>query len=131
VTITAGGGVIITEDTYEFLFRIRAYQPGEITINDQTYHRSLIVSAQQIIADWTPQSFQELKPEDWSQIIDLKPAVLLLGTGQYFKLPHPKLLAPMYAEKISIESMDTAAACRTYTALAAEGRKVVAALLIK
>jgi uncharacterized protein len=32
---------------------------------------------------------------------------------------------------IGVETMDTAAACRTYNILASEGRKVVALLLIE
>jgi uncharacterized protein len=35
------------------------------------------------------------------------------------------------AQRIGIETMDTAAACRTYNILAAEGRHVVAALLVE
>jgi uncharacterized protein len=34
-------------------------------------------------------------------------------------------------QRIGLETMDTAAACRTYNLLLAEGRKVVAALLIE
>ena len=35
------------------------------------------------------------------------------------------------ARGIGVETMDTAAACRTYNILASEGRKVVAVLLIE
>jgi uncharacterized protein len=34
------------------------------------------------------------------------------------------------AARIGVETMDTAAACRTYNVLAAEGRRVMAALLV-
>jgi uncharacterized protein len=39
------------------------------------------------------------------------------------------LLKPLIDARIGIETMDTAAACRTYNVLLAEGRSVVAALL--
>ena len=35
------------------------------------------------------------------------------------------------AQRIGIETMDTAAACRTYNVLASEGRVVLAALLLE
>jgi len=35
------------------------------------------------------------------------------------------------ARRTGVETMDTAAACRTYNILAAEGRRVVAALLVE
>ena len=39
--------------------------------------------------------------------------------------------APLIARNIGLETMDLQAACRTYNVLMAEGRKVVAALLIE
>ena len=35
------------------------------------------------------------------------------------------------ARRLGLETMDTAAACRTYNILASEGRNVVAALLLE
>jgi len=122
--------MILTQDTNEASFQIRAYQPGSITVNDSVYRHSLIISANQLIPDWPPQSLPELKPEHWASVLKLNPEVILLGTGQTFKLPHPSVLAPIYQQKIGVESMDTGAACRTFMALSAEGRRVAAALLI-
>ena len=42
----------------------------------------------------------------------------------------PALLRNLMSKRIGIETMDTAAACRTYNVLAGESRKVVAALLL-
>jgi uncharacterized protein len=122
--------MILSQDASDALFQIRAYQPGFITVNENTYTHSLIVSPQQLMTDWPPQSLAALTPADWSAVLAMNPTVILLGTGRQFTMPHPRLLAPVYERKIGIESMDTASACRTYTALAAEGRRVLAALLI-
>ncbi|MEO5785643.1 MAG: MTH938/NDUFAF3 family protein, partial [Casimicrobiaceae bacterium] len=43
---------------------------------------------------------------------------------------HPRLTRALAAAGVGIEVMDTAAACRTYNILAAEGRRVTAALLL-
>ncbi len=123
--------MILTQDTSDAPFQIRAYGDGIITVNENVYQKSLIISAQTLITDWPPQSFQELTEKDWAPVLDLKPELVLLGTGRQFKMPHPSLLAPLYLKKIGVESMDTGAACRTYTALIAEGRNVVAALIIQ
>jgi uncharacterized protein len=44
-------------------------------------------------------------------------------------VPWRGLLRPLIDAGIGVETMDTAAACRTYNVLLAEGRSVVAALL--
>jgi uncharacterized protein len=122
--------MLITKDTNDALFQIRAYRPGFITVNDQVYQHSLIITAQKLIDDWSPQSLLTFTPENWSPVLELNPEIILLGTGRRFKMPHPSLLAPVYARKIGVESMDTGAACRTFMALVAEGRIVAAALLV-
>ena len=40
------------------------------------------------------------------------------------------LIAPLAAQRIGVETMDTPAACRTYNILAQEGREVAVALLL-
>lgn len=122
--------MILNQDSSDAKFQIRAYELGRITVNETVYQHSLIISAEHLISDWRPQSLQELKPEHWQAALALKPEVILLGTGERFQMPAQHLLAPVYQQKLGVEIMDTRAACRTYMALIAEGRKVLAALLI-
>ncbi len=123
--------MVITEDKNEGQYQIRAYEPGQITVNDQVYRHSLIISANTLITDWPPQSLPELTDQYFSEIIALKPELVILGTGLQFTMPKASLFAPLYQHKIGIESMGTRAACRTFIALSSEGRNVVGALLIK
>lgn len=118
-------------DNSDAYYRIREYKAGQITINDQVYARSLIVTGSRLIDNWSPQSFSELKTEHWAPVLELRPDIVLLGTGLKFIMPKPLLLSPLYQHHIAVESMDTAAACRTFTALSSEGRAVLAALLIQ
>ncbi len=122
--------MILSKDNSNAAFQIRSYKPGSLTVNEQVYQGSIIVMPDRIVTDWQPQSLAEFKSEDWGPVIALKPEIVLFGTGSSFKMPSPPLLAPLYIHKIAIESMDTAAACRTYMALISEGRKVAAALII-
>jgi len=55
--------------------------------------------------------------------------LLLLGLGRRIAPVPPALRVWLKGEGIAVEPMDTGAACRTYTVLIAEDRRVAAALL--
>ena len=81
--------------------------------------------------EWSCTRFEDIKIEDFEQIAKLDPAVVIFGSGQRIRFPQPALIAPLIARNIGLETMDLQAACRTYNVLMAEGRKVVADLLIE
>lgn len=120
----------LTLDGNSASFQIRAFQPGQIQINDQLLTHSVIVSATTLITDWPPQKIEELKAEHLEIIFDLGPAILLIGTGTKLQFPSIELYGNLINHGIGVEIMDTSAACRTYNALTAEDRNVVAALVI-
>ena len=121
----------LTEDTNHCQYQIQAYHPGKITINDVLYTKSLILTPDVLISDWGPQSLADLSAHHLEKILELKPEIILLGTGKKFKMPPAALLAPIYKRQQSVECMDTGAACRTFIALSSEGRRVAAGLLIE
>jgi uncharacterized protein len=110
--------------------RIRGYAPGQVTVDEHCYTASLIVSPGQIIAEWPPEHFSELRAEHFELIAALKPEIVLLGTGQELCFPPAIIVSPLIQRGIGYEIMDTGGACRTYNILAAEGRRVVVALLM-
>ena len=112
-------------------FQIKAYEPGAITVNETCYHDSIIVCAKQLIAPWRPKSLGNIREDDWQPILALQPDIVLLGTGETFMMAEPAVLASLINAQIGVECMDTRAACRHFIALSADGRKVVAALLIE
>ena len=59
------------------------------------------------------------------------PELVVFGSGTRLRFAPPALLRGLMARRIGVETMDTAAACRTYNILAGEGRRVVAALLLE
>ncbi|MBU1192037.1 MAG: Mth938-like domain-containing protein [Gammaproteobacteria bacterium] len=118
------------EDDKDGLYRIRAYAPGSVTVNDETLTRSLVISSERLIRDWPPQSIEELAPAHLFAAAELKPEILILGTGATLRFPHPSLLAALQTQGIGVEVMDTAAACRTYNVLVNEQRRVAAALFM-
>ena len=67
---------------------------------------------------------------DFKFLLALEPEIVLLGTGATLRFPRPALSHCLTQAHIGLEVMDTAAACRTYNILVAEGRRVLAALLL-
>lgn len=91
---------------------------------------SLLLSATHFQEGWTEKSISQLQADDFTQILAMQPELVLLGTGQHLQFPDMAVLQPFYQAAIGVEVMDTAAACRTYNILVAEGRGVLAALLL-
>jgi uncharacterized protein len=109
---------------------VRGYRPGLLRIGALELTRSVIVSAESLVADWRPQDIGELTAADLEPALALRPEVLLLGSGARQVFPPHELLARLHAARIGVEVMDTGAACRTYNVLVGEGRAVAAALII-
>lgn len=106
------------------------YGEGYVAVNGKQYRQAVVVMAGEVRTDWTAANFASLKQAHFDYFLALKPEVLLLGTGAKQQFAHPSLYRELIQAGISIEFMDTPAACRTYNILVAEDRKVVAAVLI-
>ena len=109
---------------------IRSYAPGTITVSQRIFTANLVIMADRIIENWAPQGLSGLGVEDFRQIADLTPEVVILGTGRSQIFPRPAYTAPLAEAQIGLEVMATGAACRTYNILMGEGRRVVAALIM-
>ena len=110
--------------------RITGYGAGYVSVNEEALTRSFILTPEALIRDWGPQNIVDLDAASLQAVARLSPVIVLLGTGIEQRFPPSTLLAPMLAQGIGVEVMTTAAACRTYNILVAEGRPVAAALLI-
>jgi uncharacterized protein len=103
---------------------------GYVAVNGEHYVKSVVVTPERIITDWPATDFDSLSEEDFVHLARLKPDIVLLGTGATLRFPHPQLSRCLHAARIGLEVMDNAAVCRTYNILAAEGRNVIAAVLL-
>lgn len=103
---------------------------GYVAVNGHRYQQPVVVMAGEVRTDWTAIDFENLDGTHFNYFLELKPEVLLLGTGTKQQFAHPNLYRELIRAKIGIEFMDTPAACRTYNILVAEDRKVVAAVLL-
>jgi uncharacterized protein len=109
---------------------VRSYGSGQLRIGEVTHATSVIVTAGTVLAPWRPRTVDELVEADFEPLLALGPEVVLIGTGPRQQFPSPAMLALLHSLRIGVEIMDTAAACRTYNVLAAEGRSVAAALML-
>ena len=117
-------------DRFDTLF-INAYAEDWIAVSGEKKHHSLVVSSQGRCSDWGCRSFAELSAAHFASLADDAPEVVIFGSGAKLRFVSPALLRGLIERGIGVETMDTAAACRTYNILAQEGRRVVAALLLE
>ena len=116
--------------TAEHNYLITGYGLGFVEINQQRSFANLIVMPDKLVLDWPATDFANLNGVHFMQIVDLKPEVVLLGTGEKHQFLHPKIAQQLIENGIALECMTTSAACRTYNILMSEGRHVAAALLL-
>lgn len=110
--------------------RIRAYDPGSVTVNDTRYTEPLVVMPEALVHPWAPPALTDMTVADLETLTDAGCEIILLGTGRWQRFPAARLIADMAHRGVGLEVMDTAAACRTYNVLMAEDRRVAAALMM-
>lgn len=111
-------------------FYIRAYEAGKIFINSQSYERPLVIFEDLLRTDLLPMHIEDFAHEHLQNLIELKPEIILLGSGLKQKFLEHAVLAPLSKKQIGIEIMNTRSAARTYNLLAEEGRKVLGAFFL-
>lgn len=106
-------------------FFIKAYEDGQLFINDEVHIEPIIIFQDQLKKDLLPKTIEELTSAHIEQIIGFEPELILIGTGEHQKFLEHTLIAPFSKKKIGIEVMSTLSAARTFNLLREEGRKVL------
>lgn len=110
---------------------ITGYTESSVQVGAQAWGRSLLLPWQGDVQPWGAAQFEQLIAAHFEAIVAFDPELVLFGSGRRLRFARPEWLGPLMNKRIGVETMDTAAACRTYNLLVAEGRRVVAALLIE
>jgi uncharacterized protein len=110
---------------------ITGYGIGFLEVNQTPYSHALIVQPEGEVLAWPVEEIQDLSEDHFSMISALLPELVIVGTGKKQVFLNPKILQPLIKAKIGFEMMDSQAACRTYSILMGEGRKVLAAILLE
>ncbi len=119
-----------TEHRYEQQFFLRHADAQSVTVIDRVLRRSLLMSATRIVEDFPVRQPDQFDATTVDSVLALNPEVVLLGTGARAVFPPPAVLAQFLQRGIGLETMDSAAAARTFNVLAGEGRNVVAVFLL-
>lgn len=120
----------LTADRYDVPV-ITAYGTDWVAVDGQRHTGSLIVHAAGSVQPWSCSRYEALASEHFAPLADAGAELVIFGSGSRLRFARPEWLTALYARRIGVETMDTAAACRTYNILAGEGRRVVVALLIE
>ena len=110
---------------------ISGYGPGWVGVNGEKITRSVIITSGGARLDWAVDRFEDLGADHFAQLALVEAEVVIFGSGARIRFPDAAWLRPLIARRIGVETMDTAAACRTYNILAQEGRSVAVALLLE
>jgi uncharacterized protein len=105
-------------------FVIRGFTETSVRINHEEYTRSFLLTPERIITDLTIKTVSELDPLALNSLIVDNPEVLIVGTGPRTLRASAAVQAAFLRAGVGIEFMDTGAACRTFTVLASELRRV-------
>ena len=105
------------------------YGDSYVSINQVRYEHAVLVSSG-ALERWDAASFDDLAVRHFEHLLELKPELVILGTGATLRFPKAELTRPLLLAGVGFEAMDTKAACRTFNILTAEGRDVLAAILI-
>lgn len=113
---------------------VTGYGDGWIAVNGQRHTHSLVLTPKCELTAWPCARFELLEGSHFDMLIEQSiepPELIVFGSGARLRFVPPALLRGLMSRRIGVETMDTAAACRTYNILASEGRRVVAALLLE
>ncbi|MEJ7931329.1 Mth938-like domain-containing protein [Ramlibacter sp. AN1015] len=110
---------------------VTGHGPGWVAVDGERIDHSVIVSSDGQRIPWPAAAHDQLSAAHFETLAQLDIEVVVFGSGTRIRFPRPSWIAPLMARRIGVETMDTAAACRTYNILAQEGRRVAAALLLE
>lgn len=110
---------------------INGHGAGWVQLGSERIDHSVLVGIRGEREAWNCTSFGELTAEHFARLATFDAEVMLFGSGLRNRFVSAQWLRPLIERGIGLETMDTAAACRTYNVLAGEGRRVIAALLLE
>jgi uncharacterized protein len=123
--------MLLTRHRNEHQLFIRHADATSVTVIDRLFRQSFVMNAAQVVEEFAPTRVGEIDEAAVDRIFELQPEVVLLGTGDRADFPAPSLLAQFLERGVGVETMDNAAAARTFNVLVSEGRNAVAVFLLR
>ena len=114
----------------DYLYFLRGADGNGALVNDRRLERSFVFAPNALVEDWPVRDAGAMTPSDLDALLALQPELVVLGTGAQQRFPPAAVMAACLQRGIGIEAMTNAAAARTYSVLAGEGRRVVAGFVL-
>jgi uncharacterized protein len=109
---------------------VTRHDASSIWVGNEAHLHSVLVPSKGKVLPWPPRRPEQLLAEHFELALAMRPELVIFGSGPRHLFVAPALQRCLIEAGIGVETMDTAAACRTYNVLASEGRAVLAALLL-
>ncbi|GAB6070249.1 Mth938-like domain-containing protein [Thiomicrorhabdus hydrogeniphila] len=119
-----------TEHRDSNVYAVKRYEPGLVKVNNLELTQSCYMTQTKVEESWPCLSIDNLTTELLDSLLEEKPEVIILGTGEQQTFPEPKLFAYCVSKGVGLEVMANDAACRTYNVLTTEDRDIVLALIM-
>jgi uncharacterized protein len=113
----------------DYTWFLRGADGQHALVNERILERSFIIAPEALVEDWPVTDAKAMQPDDLARLFELTPEVIVLGTGPTQRFPSAAVMHACLSRGIGFEVMDNAAAARTYSVLAGEGRNVVAGFI--
>ena len=110
----------------DYSWFLRGADGTQALVNDRVLSQSFIIAPDSLIENWPVRDAKAMAPGDLESLLALNPELVVLGTGAVQVFPPAAVMAACLSRGIGIEVMNNAAAARTFSVLAGEGRRVVA-----
>ena len=102
---------------------------GRIKIDGQEYTQDVIIYPNRIDSSWWRKEGHRLQIEDIGDILEAKPDVVVVGTGQYGGMKIDKGVEDLLRTKgIELRAAETSDACQTHNRLIKSKKIIVTAL---
>lgn len=99
-------------------------------VNERVLTASFLISPDRLDDAWPVRDARTLDAAGIKTLLAWEPEVVILGTGALQVFPPAAARAACMGRGIGLEVMANAAAARTFTVLASEGRRVVAGFVL-
>ena len=113
----------------DYTWFLRGADGEQALVNDRAPARKLRHRPRHIDRGMAGTDAAAMAPADLDPLLALNPELVVLGTGAAQVFPSAAVMAACLARGIGIEVMTNAAAARTFSVLAGEGRQVVAGFI--
>lgn len=98
--------------------KIDSFRSGQIIIEGKRYDSDVIVFPHHVNSNWWREEGHQVRPEDINDIIQEKPEILVVGTGEEERMRiMPETRIRLAEQEIELVYQATDKACQTYNQL--------------